>query len=165
MIGLIMAATAAASTPASPRTGTVSSAIHSEVLKRTVGGLTQSFRVDYTASLQWSLADKKVCLWGHCHATCDVVITSRVLSRKLWWLPSDGAPVLAEDAPNQREYSGGATPYGGACTGVSDADIARAASDRLRPHQFAEELIQDRELVGLAADSYLARYPARTPSR
>ena len=142
--------------PAPPRTGPVSTLIRSESFKRSFNDQPQSFRVDYTASLTWTLADRKSCYFGRCHAVCDLTVSHKILSRQLWWtLPAKPA-VLAEDNHAQREYFGGAITFGRACKAVSDHDVARAAADRLRPYQFADEIIRDRPFLLKSADDYLA---------
>jgi hypothetical protein len=154
--------------PAPPRTGPASALIHSEAFKH--GYANQSFRVDYTASLTWSLADAKSCFVTRCHPVCNITITHKTLSRQLWRLPDGAKPVLAENDPNEREYAGGVVTLGRACTAVSDADVTRAAAERLRPYQFAEELIHDRPMLFKAADDWLAMHeppppvPAAAPS-
>lgn len=141
---------------APPRTGPVSTLIRSETFKRSYLDQPQSFRVDYTASLTWTLADRKSCYFGRCRPVCDLTVSHKVLSRQLWWTQPAKPPVLAEDNHAQREYFGGVITFGRTCKAVSDRDVARAAADRLRPYQFADELIRDRPLLLKSADDYLA---------
>jgi hypothetical protein len=144
--------------PAPPRTGSPSVPVHSESFKR--GDKDHSFRVDYTASLAWTLADRKACFVGRCHPVCDVTIRHKILSRQLWLVPAGAAPILAENSPAEREYPGGVVTLGGACKAVTDLQVTRVATERLRPYQFAEELIRERPLLFKAADDYLALHPA-----
>ena len=141
---------------APPRTGPVSTLVRSEAFKRSFNDQPQSFRVDYTASLTWTLVDRKSCYFGRCHAACDLTISHKILSRQLWWAPPAKPAVLAEDNHAQREYFGGVITFGRACKAVSAHDVARAAADRLRPYQFADEIIKDRPLLLKSADDYLA---------
>lgn len=159
MLWLAAAPASAPAAPPPPRTGPVSALIHSESFKRTLNGQPQSFRVDYTASLTWTLAERKSCLLIRCGTICDMTISHKVLSRQLWWLPPAGAPVLAENTPAQREYSGGVVTYRRPCAVVKDTDVAHGTADRLRPYQFAAELIKDRSPLLKAADDYLALNP------
>jgi hypothetical protein len=164
LVGLVfLLATAPApakpATPPPPRTGPVTATIRSETFKRALNDKPQTFRVDYAATLTWTLAERKSCFLGRCGTVCDMTISHKTLSRQLWWLPPAGAPVLAENAPAQREYSGGVVTFGRPCTAVSDHDVARGAADRLRPYQFAAELIKDRPLLLKAADTYLTLNP------
>ena len=145
--------------PAKPRTGPASALIHSETFKRPFNDQPQTFRVDYTASLNWSLADRKACFFHRCHMVCDMTFTHKVLSRQLWWTPPGKPAVLAENNPSQREYFGGLVELGRPCAEVKDADVAHAAADRLRPYQFADEMIKDRPLLLKAVDDYLAINP------
>jgi len=155
----LVAAAAPAPAPAAPRTGPASALIHSETFKRMTGDKAQTFRVDYTASLTWTLGDRKSCYFGRCRSVCDLTVTHKVISRQLWWTPPGKPPVLAEDDHAQREYSGGVVTFGRTCKAVNDRDVARGAADRLRPYQFADELIKDRALLLSAADNYLAVNP------
>jgi len=141
---------------APPRTGPVSTLIRSETFKRTFNDQPQSFRVDYNASLTWTLADRKSCYFARCRPVCDLTVSHKVLSRQLWWTPPASSAVLAEDNRSQREYFGGVITFGKVCKAVSDHDVARAAADRLRPYQFADEIIRDRQLLLKSADDYLA---------
>ena len=156
-LGLFAAPAPAA--PAPPRSGQVSALIHSETFRRALNGKPQQFRVDYTASLNWALVERKACFVGRCRTVCDLTISHKVLSRQLWWLPTGLAPVLAENTPAQREYSGGVVNFNRTCPSVSDRDVARGANDRLRPYQFADEMIKDRAPMAKAADDYLALNP------
>ncbi len=156
--------------PAPPRTGPASALIHSEAFKH--GYANQGFRVDYTATLTWALADSKACFFTRCHPVCNITISHKLLSRQLWRLPDGAAPVLAQNDPGEREYAGGVVTLGQACKAVSDTDVTRAAAERLRPYQFAEELIHDRPMLFKAADDYLALHeppppvtPAAPPTR
>jgi len=149
------AAAPAPAAPVPPRTGPVSTLIHSETFKRSFNDQPQSFRVDYTASLIWTLADRKSCYFGRCRAVCDLTVSHKVLSSQLWWTPPAKPAVLAADNRAQREYFGGVITFGRACKAVNDGDVARAAADRLRPYQFADELIRDRPLLLKSADDYL----------
>jgi len=142
--------------PAPPRTGPVSTLIRSETFKRSFNDQPETFRVDYTASLIWTLADRKSCYFGRCHPACDLTVSHKFLSRQLWWTPPSKPAILAEDSHAQREYFGGVITFGRACNAVSDHDVARAVADRLRPYQFADELIRDRPLLLKAADIYLS---------
>jgi len=156
---------AAAVKPTTPLAGPASGLVRSELFKRgdkpqTSGS--QTFRVDYTASLSWTLADRKSCFFGRCGMVCDMTIHHKTLARELWWIPEHGAPVLAENSPAEREYPGGVVPLGRPCGSLSDREVAKAASDRLRPYQFAEELITDRPLLMKAADDYTAARAALT---
>lgn len=159
MIGLALWLAAVSAPVATPRTGPVSALIHSETFKRILADKPQAFRVDYTASLTWALTDRKACFFGRCAAVCDLTITHKVLSRQLWWTPPDKPAVLAENNPAQREYSGGVVTFGRACSAVVERDVARGAADRLRPYQFADEMIKDRALLLKAADDYLGLHP------
>jgi len=141
---------------APPRTGPVSTLIRSETFKRAFNDQPQSFRVDYTASLTWTLADRKSCYFGRCGPVCDLTVSHKILSRQLWWTPPAKPAVLAEDNHAQREYFGGVITFGRTCKAVNDHDVARAAADRLRPYQFADEIIKDRPLLLKSADDYLA---------
>jgi hypothetical protein len=141
------------------RKGELSALIHSEPFKRPLDDGLQAFRVDYQASLKWNVEDRKDCSLIRCHTVCDLTIKSKVLSRQIWWLPSDRPPLLAEDAPGEREYPGGVVTYGRACKNVGDQDLAHAVAERLRPYQFADEMIKDRPLRDKAADNFLALYP------
>jgi hypothetical protein len=143
-----------AAKPAPPRTGPASALIHSEAFKR--GDKPESFRVDYTAMLTWTLSEHKACFMMRCHMACSMTISHKTLTRRLWWLPDGRPPVLAEDSPGEREYPGGVTDLGRPCAEIKDSDAAKAAADRLRPYQFAEELIHDRPLLLKATDDYLA---------
>jgi hypothetical protein len=151
----------AAAKPAPPRTAPVSTLIHSETFTRPLGEKTQSFRVDYTASLTWVLGERKQCLFKRCHPVCDLTVSHKVLSRQLWWLPPGRAPVLAENSPDQRAYAGGVVTLDKACAAVSDGDAARGASDRLRPYQFADEMMHDRSMLMQEADNYLYQNPPK----
>jgi hypothetical protein len=155
----LAAATPAPAPPAPPRTGPVSVLIRSETFKRAFKDKPQSFRVDYTASLTWSLKDRKACFFSHCGAVCDLIVSHKVLSRQIWWTPPEKAAVLAENNVNQREYYGGVVTFGRPCAAVSDSQVAHGASDRLRPYQFADEVIKDRPLLLKSADDYLALNP------
>jgi hypothetical protein len=154
---------AAASTPAadvaSPRTGPVAAVIHSETFKRTFNNTRQPFRVDYTASLTWALSERKVCVLHRCRTVCDMTISHKVLSRRLWWAPPAMPPVLAGDTLAQREYAGGTITFGQVCSEVRDRDVARGAAESLRPYQFADELMKDQPLLMKSADDYLAINP------
>jgi hypothetical protein len=147
--------------PAPQRTGPASALIHSEAFKH--GYANQAFRVDYTASLTWTLADAKSCFVMRCHPVCNITITHKILSRQLWRLPDGAKPVLAENDPGEREYAGGVVTLGRACKAVSDADVTRVAAERLRPYQFAEELIHDRPMLFKAADDWLALHEPPPP--
>jgi len=148
------------------RTGVGSAAVRSEVFQHPGGGgATYSFRVDYTASVAWTLTENKACVWGRCLTTCNQAFSKRMLSRKLWWLAPDGPPVLAEDTPNEREYTGGTASFRGPCAFVSAEQINREVNARLRPRQFAEEMAKDRPAVAESADEFLARFAGRTPTR
>ena len=145
---------------AAKRKGSVSSLIHSETFKRPLADSPdQDFRVDYTASVKWSLAQDKDCSLIACRTRCTVTFTTKVLSRRIWWLQAGRPPVLAEDAPAEREYPGGVVHYGRPCKALSDEDANRAASERLRPFQFADEMIRDRPLRDKAGDNFLVLYP------
>lgn len=159
------AVAAAPAPPTPPRTAPVSALIHSESFKRITNGKPQAFRVDYTASLTWTLGERKSCYLTGCGTVCDMTISHKVLSRQVWWLPPALPPVLAENSQAQREYSGGVITFRRLCKAVSDHDVARGAADRLRPYQFAGELIKDRSLLLRDADDYLALNlpPAPTP--
>ena len=87
------------------------------------------------------------------------IVTHKVLSRQLWWTPPGKPAVLAENNPSQREYFGGLVELGRPCAEIKDADVAHAAADRLRPYQFADEMIKDRPLLLKAVDTYLAINP------
>lgn len=69
--------------------------------------------------------------------------------------------MLAENSPDQRAYAGGVVTLDRACAGVSDRDAARAASDRLRPYQFADEMMRDRTMLMQQADNYLYQNPPK----
>jgi len=152
---LALAAAAASPKPAPPRTGLVSSQIHSDSFKRPQGDTTETFRVDYSAQVNWSLAERKSCFFNQCHHVCDMTLSRKLLSRQLWWLPASGAPILAQNSPAQREYAGGVSTFNRPCASVSDKDATRVAKERLRPYQFADELIRDRPQLQRDADAYL----------
>ena len=149
---------------ASKRKGALSVLIHSETFKRPLADSPdQAFRVDYKASVKWILSQDKDCSLIACRTRCTVTFTSKILSRKIWWLPADRPPVLAEDAPAEREYPGGVVHYGRPCKALSDEDANRAASERLRPFQFTDEMIKDRPMRDKAGDNFLALYPPIAP--
>ena len=158
-LALLAAPTPAPAAPAPPRSGQVSALIHSETFRRAPNGKPQPFRVDYTASLNWALVERKACLVGRCRTVCDLTISHKVLSRQLWWTPAGQPPILAENTPAQREYFGGVVNFNRTCASVGEKDVARGANDRLRPYQFADEMIKDRAPMAKAADDYLALNP------
>jgi hypothetical protein len=160
LIGLA-AASAPASPTAAPTSGPATAQIRSETFKRPFNDKPQVFRVDYTASLTWTLKDGKACLFVRCGAVCDMVISHKVLSRQLWWTPPGRPPVLAENDPSEREYAGGVTSLPGPCNALTARDIARGAANSLRPYQFTDELIKDRPDIVKAADNYLVLYPPK----
>jgi hypothetical protein len=147
--------------PAPLRAGSVSTLIHSETFTRPLADKTQSFRVDYTASASWGLAERKQCFFNRCHPVCDMTVSHKVLSRQLWWLPPGRQPVLAENSPDQRAYASGVTTLDRACAAVNDHDATRTATDRLRPYQFADEMMHDRSFLMQAADNYLHLNPPK----
>jgi hypothetical protein len=154
----LLAATAAAAPaakPAPPRTGQVSSAIHSQYFKRLAGDKSQSFRVDYSAQLTWTLGEQKACFFNQCHHVCNLTISHKTLSRQIWWTPPTGPAVLAQNSPAQREYAGGVVTFQRPCASVTDPQVQRAANDRLRPYQFADEMIHDRPQLLSDADAWL----------
>jgi hypothetical protein len=151
----------AAAKPTPPRTGPASALVRSEIFKR--GDKPQTFRVDYTASLTWTLTEHKACFFKRCHMVCSMTVTHKTLASQLWWISSGAAPILAESSPAEREYAGGVVDLGRPCASINDRDAAKAAADRLRPSQFAEELIHDRPLLFKAADDYLALRAASYP--
>jgi hypothetical protein len=161
VIALILAlATAAApAAPKPPRTGPVSTLIHSESFKRPLGDKAEAFRVDYSAGLTWTLVERKACFFSRCRPVCDLTISHKTLSRQLWWIPDGKPAVLAQNSPGQREYAGGVVTLGQACARLGDHDITKAATDRLRPYQFADELIHDRPYLLKDADDYLILHP------
>jgi hypothetical protein len=146
------------------RKGALSAQIHSEPFTRPLDDGVQAFRVDYKASLKWELSERKDCSLIRCHTVCDLTIRNKILSRQVWWLPVGRPPLLAEDAPGEREYPGGLITYGRACKNVDDQELAHAVAERLRPYQFADEMIKDRPLRDKAADNFLVLYPPVSPS-
>ncbi len=154
-VALALAVAAAPAKPAPPRTGTQTMLIHSETFRR--GEPPSVFRVDYSTSAIWTLADRKACFFNQCRGVCDETISKKLLSRQLWSLPPAGRPVLVQDSPAQREYAHGLITLDRACAKVDDHEAERVASQRLRPYQFADELIRDRPLLMKDADDYLTR--------
>jgi hypothetical protein len=154
-VALALAVAAAPAKPAPPRTGTQSTLIHSETFRR--GEPASVFRVDYSVSANWSLAERKACFFNQCRSVCDETISKKTLSRQLWSLPPSGQPILVQDSPAQREYAHGVVTLERACAKVDDHEAARVVSQRLRPYQFADELIRDRPLLMKDADDYLTR--------
>ena len=139
--------------------GKVSALIHSETFKRPLEDTVQTFRVDYTASLKWSTIKDKACGLFGCHPACNLTFRTKVLSRQIWWLPPGRPPIMAEDAPAEREYPAGTLHYNRDCNALSLEEINRAGAEHLRPYQFADEMIKDQEMRDKAADNYLLLYP------
>jgi hypothetical protein len=156
-LALVLALLAAAPSPppAPPRAGQISNLIHSDSFKRPVEDRTETFRVDYSVGVNWSLAERKSCFFNQCHHVCDMTLSHKLLSRQLWWLPETGAPILAQNSPAQREYAGGVSTFNRPCASVADKDATRVAKERLRPYQFADEMIRDRPQLQSDADAYL----------
>jgi hypothetical protein len=155
VLALALQAAATPAKPAPPRTGQITAAIHSEAFKRPLADNSQSFRVDYSAQLSWTLGEQKVCFFNSCHHVCQMTISHKMLSRQLWWTPPAGPAVLAQNSPAQREYAGGIVTFQRPCAAVTDPQITRAANDRLRPYQFADEMIHDRKQLMSDADAWL----------
>lgn len=157
MLVLLLALQAASAAPPAkpPRTGQVAAAINSETFQRDADGRTQTFRVDYAAQLSWTMNEQKSCAFGRCHHVCQMKISRKLLSRQLWWTPPPGPAVLAQNSPAQREYAGGVVAFERPCASVTDPQALRAANERLRPYQFADELIRDRPQLMRDADAWL----------
>jgi hypothetical protein len=154
LLALQVAAAAPDKSPP-PRTGQASVAINSETFQREAGDKAQSFRVDYKAQLSWTMSEQKACTFGRCHHVCHMAISRKLLSRQLWWTPPSRPALLAQDSPAQREYAGGVVTFERPCASVTDPQALRAANERLRPYQFADELIRDRPQLMRDADAWL----------